>query len=159
MVSAFNSLRDRVTSVWNGIKTAITHPIETAVSFVKGAIDKLKGFFSGLKFELPHIKLPHFSITGSLSLVPPSVPKISIDWYKNGGIFTNPTVFSGVGVGEAGAEAVLPLKKLWDEMDKRFDSGVVINVNAAPGMDVNALALEVERRLVSMQKRRREAWV
>lgn len=155
-----NAVLTTVTNVWNGIKNAITNPIQTAVDFVKKAIEKIKGFFSGLKIELPHIKLPHFKLNGSFSLVPPSVPKISIDWYKNGGIFTNPTIFptSGVGVGEAGAEAVLPLKKLWEEMDKRFDSGVVINVNAPQGMDVNALALEIERRLIASQKRRREAW-
>ena len=161
IVSIFNSIKNTVVTVWNAVKKAITDPIGTAVTFVKNAIDKIKGFFSGLKIELPHIKLPHFSLQGSFSLVPPSVPKISIDWYKNGGIFTNPTIFptSGIGVGEAGAEAVLPLKKLWDEMDKRFNSGVTINVNASPGMDVNALALEVERRIISLEKRRREAWV
>ena len=159
IVTIFNSIKNTVVTVWNAVKKAITDPIGTAVAFVKNAIDKIKGFFSGLKIELPHIKLPHFSLQGSFSLVPPSVPKISIDWYKNGGIFTNPTIFQGVGVGEAGAEAVLPLKKLWEEMDKRFNSGVTINVNASPGMDVNALALEVERRLISLEKRRREAWV
>ena len=159
VVNTFNNIKDRVVSVWNAIKTAITTPIQSAVTFVKNAIDKIKGFFSGLKIELPHIKLPHFKLEGSFSLVPPSIPKISVDWYKNGGIFTSPTVFQGVGVGEAGAEAVLPLKKLWDEMDKRFNSGVTINVNASPGMDVNALALEVERRLITLEKRRREAWV
>jgi len=156
-----NAISTTVANVWNGIKRAITDPIGTAVDFVKKAIEKIKGFFSGLKLELPHIKLPHFKLSGSFSLAPPSVPKLSIDWYKNGGIFTNPTIFpaSGIGVGEAGAEAVLPLKKLWEEMDKRFDSGVVINVNAPQGMDVNALALEIERRLIASQKRRREAWV
>lgn len=156
-----NAIATTVTDTFAKIKYAITHPIETAVAFVKNALDKIKSFFSGLTLELPHIKLPHFSLQGSFSLIPPSVPKISIDWYKNGGIFTNPTIFpsSGIGVGEAGAEAVLPLKKLWDEMDKRFNSGVTINVNASPGMDVNALALEVERRLISLEKRRREAWV
>lgn len=161
IVTAFNNIKNTVTTTWNNIKNAIITPIQSAVAFVKNAIDKIKGFFSGLKIELPHIKLPHFSLQGSFSLIPPSVPKISIDWYKNGGIFTNPTIFptSGIGVGEAGAEAVLPLKKLWDEMDKRFNSGVTINVNASPGMDVNALALEVERRLISLEKRRREAWV
>lgn len=154
-----NAISTTVTNVWNGIKNAITNPIQTAVDFVKKAIDKIKGFFSGLKIELPHIKLPHFKLSGSFSLAPPSVPKLSIDWYKNGGIFTQPTIFpNGVGVGEAGAEAVLPLKKLWEEMDKRFDSSVVINVNAPQGMDVNALALEIERRLIASQKRRREAW-
>ena len=145
---------------WNGIKKAITDPIGTAVSFVQTAIEKIKGFFSGLTLELPHIKLPHFRLEGSFSLVPPSIPKISVDWYKNGAIFTKPTVFpNGVGVGDAiGGEAVLPLKKLWDEMDKRFDSGITINVNASPGMDVNELASLVEAKLISAQKRRRLAW-
>ena len=156
----FSAISSTVSSVWNGIKSAITDPIGTAVDFVKNAIDKIKGFFSGLKIELPHIKLPHFKLDGSFSLVPPSVPKISVDWYKNGGIFTSPTVFSGVGVGEAGAEAVLPLKKLWDEMDKRFNSGnVTINVNATPSMDVNELADAVQRRIIELENRRKYAWL
>lgn len=158
IVNIFNNIKNTVTTVWNNIKTAITTPIQSAVDFIRNAINKIKGFFSGLKIELPHIKLPHFKLTGSLSIVPPSVPKLSIDWYKNGGIFTNPTVFQGVGVGEAGAEAVLPLKKLWDEMDKRFNSGVVINVTASPGMDVNELAKEIERRLINSTKRQNYAW-
>ena len=161
IANAFNSIKNTVVTVWNNIKTAIVTPIQAAVDFIKKAIDKIKGFFSGLKIELPHIKLPHFKLTGSLSIVPPSVPKLSIDWYKNGGIFTSPTIFpsSGIGVGDAiGGEAVLPLRKLWEEMDKRFNSGVTINVNAAPGMDVNELALEVERRIIALEKRRRNAW-
>lgn len=161
VASIFNSIKSTTTTVWNGIKFAITHPIETAVAFVKTAVDKIKGFFSGLKIELPHIKLPHFNLTGSFSLVPPSVPKLSIDWYKNGGIFTQPTIFpSGVGVGEAGAEAVLPLKKLWEEMDTRFSGGtnITINVQATPGMDVNELAKEIERRLINTTKRQNYAW-
>ena len=161
VTSIFNSIKSTATTVWNGISFAITHPIETAVAFVKTAVDKIKGFFSGLKIELPHIKLPHFNLTGSFSLAPPSVPKLSIDWYKNGGIFTQPTIFpSGVGVGEAGAEAVLPLKKLWEEMDARFSGGtnITINVQPTPGMDVNELAKEIERRLITLTKRQNYAW-
>lgn len=160
LTNIFNTIKSTVTTVWNGIKFAITHPIETAVAFVKTALDKIKGFFSGLRLELPHIKLPHFKLTGSFSIVPPKVPKLSIDWYKNGGIFTSPTVFSGVGVGEAGAEAVLPLKKLWEEMDERFSGGtnITINVNAPQGMDVNELAKEIERRLINQTKRQKYAW-
>lgn len=157
-VGTFNAIKSTAVSVWNGIKSAITNPIQTAVDFISNAIAKIKGFFSGLTLSLPHIALPHFSLTGSFSLVPPSVPHLSVDWYKNGGIFTSPTIFSGVGVGEAGAEAVLPLKKLWEEMDKRYNSGITINVNASPGMDVNELASVVEARLIAMQKRRKYAW-
>jgi len=158
--SIFNNIKNVATSVWNGVKFAITHPIETAVAFVRSALDKIKGFFSGLKLQLPHIKLPHFSISGKLSLAPPSVPHLNIDWYKNGGIFTQPTIFGGVGVGEAGAEAVLPLKKLWEEMDERFSGGtnITINVNAPQGMDVNELAKEIERRLINKTKRQKYAW-
>lgn len=160
VTSIFNGIKSTAVSVWNGIKDAIQNPINTAVTFVKNAIDKIKGFFSGLKLELPHIKLPHFSISGKLSLAPPSVPHLNIDWYKNGGIFTSPTVFSGVGVGDAGAEAVLPLKKLWEEMDERFSGGtnITINVNAPQGMDVNELAKEIERRLINQTKRQKYTW-
>lgn len=159
VVGAFETIKTTASTVWEGIKSAITDPIQTAVDFVSGAIDRIRGFFSGLSLELPHIKLPHFSLTGSFSIVPPSVPHLSVDWWKSGGIFTKPTLLGGMnGVGEAGAEAVLPLKKLWDEMDKRFESGPTINVYGTPGMDVNELAAVVEARLIASQKRRKLAW-
>ena len=156
----FDTIRTIAVGAWTGIKYAITHPIDAAVLAVKLAISKIKGFFSGLHLQLPHIKLPHFKLSGKLSLAPPSVPKLSIDWYKNGGIFTNPTIFGGVGVGEAGAEAVLPLKKLWEEMDKRFvpQDNIVINVYGSQNMNVNQLAEEVQRRLVQLQKQKAKAF-
>lgn len=114
--SVFNSVKSTVTTVWNNIKNAIIKPIETAKSKIKGIVDSIKGFFSNMKISLPNIKLPHIKITGKLSLNPPEVPKLSIEWYKDGAIFTKPTIFptaSGFkGVGEAGAEAVLPIDKL-----------------------------------------------
>lgn len=160
VIGAFETIKSTASTVWEGIKTAITNPIQSAVDFISGAIDRIKGFFSGLSLELPYIKLPHFSLQGSFSLMPPSVPKISIDWWKTGGIFTKPTLLGGMnGVGEAGAEAVLPLKKLWEEMDKRFSQdGITINVYGTQGMDVNELAAAVEARLIATQKRRRLAW-
>lgn len=159
-IGTFETIKAKASTIWNGIKNAITNPIQTAVDFVKGAIEKIKGFFGGLSLELPHIKLPHFKLDGDFSIVPPSVPKISVDWYKNGGIFTRPTVFpNGVGVGDAvGGEAVLPLKKLWEEMDKRFTSGPVINVYGAQGQDVNALADIVVSKLIAAEKNKRLAW-
>lgn len=159
-IGTFETIKAKASTIWNGIKNAITNPIQTAVDFVKGAIGKIKGFFGGLSLELPHIKLPHFKLDGNFSIVPPSVPKISVDWYKNGGIFTRPTVFpNGVGVGDAvGGEAVLPLKKLWEEMDKRFTSGPVINVYGAQGQDVNALADIVVSKLIAAEKNKRLAW-
>ena len=127
VTSIFNGIKSTATSVWNGIKDAIIKPVEAAKNAVKGIIDKITGFFSGMKLELPKIKLPHFKISGKLSLSPPSVPHLSIDWYKEGGILTKPTVFGMNGSslmagGEAGKEAVLPLKGFYDQLEHILSS-------------------------------------
>ncbi len=127
ITSIFNGIKSTATSVWNGIKDAIIKPVEAAKNAVKGIIDKITGFFSGMKLELPKIKLPHFKISGKLSLSPPSVPHLSIDWYKEGGILTKPTVFGMNGSslmagGEAGKEAVLPLKGFYDQLEHILSS-------------------------------------
>lgn len=120
--SVFNGIKSTATSVWNGIKNAITTPIEAAKNKVKGVVDAIKGFFSGMKISLPHIKLPHFKVTGKLSISPPSVPRLSIDWYKEGGIMAKPTIFGMNGSslmagGEAGKEAILPLKGFYEQLE------------------------------------------
>ena len=123
VTSVFNGIKSTATTVWNGIKTAIVTPIEAAKNTIKGIVDKISGFFSGMKLELPHIKLPHFKISGKLSLSPPSVPHLSIDWYKEGGIMTKPTIFGMNGSslmagGEAGKEAILPLRGFYNQLEQ-----------------------------------------
>ena len=113
--------------MWNGIKTAIITPIEAARDKIRSALDAVSGFFSGLKLQLPHIKLPHFRVSGTLSISPPSVPHLSIDWYKEGGIMTKPTVFGMNGSalmagGEAGSEAILPLSGFYKQLEAMLDS-------------------------------------
>lgn len=157
---AFNRLKGSVSATWNAIKNAITNPIQTAVGLVRAAINKIKGIINGAHFSLPHIKLPHFSVSGKLSLNPPSVPHLSVSWYKTGGIFDEPTI---AGIGEAGPEAVVPLDQLWKKLDAIAAAagggeGVTINVYAAPGMDINQLAAAVEERLVRLEKQRVKAW-
>ena len=103
-------------SVWRDIKSAIENPIEAAKQTVKNVIDSIKNFFSNLRIpeiKIPHIKMPHFSLQGSFSLDPPSVPRLAVDWYAKGGIFNQPSI---IGVGEAGQEAVLPIDRLDDLM-------------------------------------------
>ena len=120
--SLFNGIKSTATSVWNGIKTAIVTPIEAARDKIRSALNAVSGFFSGLKLQLPHIKLPHFRVSGTLSISPPSVPHLSIDWYKEGGIMTKPTVFGMNGSalmagGEAGSEAILPLSGFYKQLE------------------------------------------
>lgn len=127
VTNIFNGIKSTATSVWNGIKTAITTPIEAAKNKVKSVVDAIKGFFSGMKISLPHIKLPHFKVTGKLSIAPPSVPHLSIDWYKEGGIMTSPTIFGMNGSslmagGEAGAEAILPLAGFYKQLEAMISS-------------------------------------
>ena len=105
--SVFNAAKDTVSSVWNSIKSAIETPIQNARDTVRKVIDSIKGFFN-FSWSLPHLKLPHLSISGSFSIAPPSVPHFGIDWYAKGGVFNGPSV---IGVGEAGPEGVVPFNE------------------------------------------------
>ena len=156
--SKIEALKDSVKAKFDAIKEKMLSPIETAKEKIKSAIDKIKSIISGAKLQLPHFKLPHFKIDGGE--LPWGIggqgkaPSISVDWYKEGGIFNRPSL---IGVGEAGAEAVLPIEKLKDWMQE-MNGGITINVYASEGMNVNELAIEIERRLAMMQKRRAGAW-
>lgn len=138
--SAFNGVKSTASSVWNSIKSTISSTINSAKNTVKSAIDKIKGFFN-FSWSLPKLKLPHFSIKGSFSLNPPSVPKLSVSWYKDGGIFTKPTIFATPtgykGVGEAGAEAVLPIDRL-----EGYISGAIEKAQNVVNLQVLANAIE-----------------
>lgn len=138
--SAFNGVKSTASSVWNGIKDSISNAINGARDAVSRAVDKLKSIMN-FSWSLPKLKLPHISISGSFSLSPPSVPKFSISWYKDGGIFTKPTIFNtpyGLkGVGEAGAEAVLPIDRL-----EGYISGAIEKAQNVVNFDTLAAAIE-----------------
>lgn len=120
--NGFNAAKTTVTNVFNSIKTGISNALNAAKTTVSTAIDKIKGFFN-FSWSLPKLKMPHFSITGSFSLNPPSVPKLSISWYKkamnNGMILDSATIFGYdqktgkfLGGGEAGSETVVGTNNL-----------------------------------------------
>ena len=97
-------------------------------------LGKIKGAFN-FKWSLPHLNLPHISVRGGVAPFgiggKGSLPSFSIQWYKSGGIMTNPTVFGINGNslmvgGEAGDEAILPLAEFYNKLnsilDKKLDA-------------------------------------
>lgn len=64
---------------------AISVAIEDFADKLRNMWYNFKDWWDNLGLSFPHIKMPHFNIDGELSLVPPQVPKISVDWYANGG--------------------------------------------------------------------------
>lgn len=113
--SKLESAKNTVSNILNAIKDKFSSIFESAKNIVSNAIEKIKGFFN-FKWELPKIKLPHFSITGKFSLNPPQIPIFSVEWYKLGGVFDEPTLFGYGdgkigGLGEDGAEAIVPLER------------------------------------------------
>ena len=158
VVATFNNFKTQVTTTFNNIKTAIVTPIQTAINTVKGIIDRIKGWFPiSIGKIFSNIKLPHFKLSGSFSLTKMTVPKLSVDWYAQGGIFNSPTI---AGIGEIpGGEAVVPLNKFWDKLDnlKAGETNIVININGAD-RDPREIAEEVKRVLIMETNQRRLAW-
>lgn len=157
-----SALWGKVTAAANGIKNRFMQPINAMKDKVKSAIDKIKGYFPfHIGKVMSGIKLPHFSISGKFSINPPSTPKVSVSWYKRGGIIDGATVFGGIGMGEAGPEAILPLDPFWKKLDQiatgTNSTNVVININGA-NKDPKAIAAEVKRELIKETNQRRLAW-
>lgn len=169
---AYNTVKNKMEDIRKSFEDKLT----AAREFVSGAIDKIKGFFD-FSWELPKLKMPHFSITGKFSLSPPSIPKITVDWYKRAYsdpvMFTQPTVLgtsSGVkGFGDgSGGEIVIGQSMMYamirdavqdaqsGETNTYGDINVI--VNGAPGQDVNELAELVADKINNTVLQRRRAW-
>ncbi len=132
----FESVKATAIEKFNALKEGLSKPVEAAKELISSGIEKIKGLFN-FTWSFPKLKLPHFSVSGSFSLDPPSVPHLGIDWYANGGIMTKPTMFGMNGSnamvgGEAGPEAILPLDGLYTRLREIVRDEIGLNGNSKP---------------------------
>ena len=173
--SGFNAAKNTVSNIFSSIKTSISNAMNNAKNAVSNAITAIKSKFN-FSWSLPHLKMPHLSISGRFSINPPSVPHFSISWYKkameNGMILNSPTIFGMQGNtllagGEAGSETVVGTQSLMEMIRNAVASmaggttinygGVNINVYAKENQDIRALADEIEYRINNNVMRRKAA--
>lgn len=130
IVSPIQGAYNSVSNTFNNIKNTITNKINGARDAVRNAINRIRSFFN-FSWSLPHLKLPHISISGSFSLKPPSVPHFGISWYAKamdaGMILNGPTIFGMDGNnllagGEAGPEAVVGVQSLMSMISEAVDT-------------------------------------
>lgn len=165
-IRGIRSVISVVRSIFNSVKTAITTPVDKAKTLIKNAIDKIKGFFK-FKINAPHVPLPKFSISPSGwkigDLLKGSIPHLSVKWNAEGFIVDNPRLI-GIGAGEAGAEALVPLDPFWAKMDEisnnKEESGNKYEINVYPreGQDSKQIAEEVYKLIVNKTKKESLAW-
>ena len=130
--SPLNGIKNSVTNAFNSVRNTISNVINNAKSIVSGGLNAIRGYFSGLSLKFPHIKLPHFSISGGFSINPPSVPHFSVSWYKRAMagayLLDSPTLFgtaNGIaGGGEAGNEYIVGQNSLAATVRAEVDTAI-----------------------------------
>lgn len=144
----FPGLGTKVNGVFEGIKSGITDKLTNAWNTISWIPNQISSSFSGIRISLPHINLPHFSVSWRDIGGIVDLPSISVSWYAKGGYFDRPSI---IGVGEAGGEHVTPDKKLRASVEDavsrafdRWDGGgarpvsVAVTVNASVSDKIDA---------------------
>ena len=147
----FQSLPDKIRNAVSSVKEILTSPFRAAWEFIQSIPGKIAGIFSGLHIELPHIKLPHFKVENwsinPADWVSNGPPRLAIDWYKSGGVFSSPAI---IGVGEAGSERVQPLTgSVADAYDRKLARYVAESLTFE--IDYARLGAEVARAMNGMK--------
>ena len=131
---AWEGIKSILSGIWENLKIILGGPIDWIVEKVSGigetltapfrkAAEAIGNAWEGIKSKF---KLPHFKVNGSLDptdWMDKGMPSIGVDWYYKGGIFTNPTILGGIGVGDkykgqgSNAEAVVPLDQMYSNIN------------------------------------------
>ena len=152
--AGFQQLDNATGGKLSEIKNKFTSAFDSIKQAVSNAINYIRGLFSG-EISFPHIRMPHFSISGNFSLNPPSVPHFNVEWYKKA--MTDPFMLNGatifgamggklLGGGEAGSEMIVGTNKLMEMIAQAKGGETLItntfNIDAA-GKDPQELAQEI----------------
>ena len=149
IASTFEEAKSAALTTWEDLKSGIQEKISAARDFIHEAIKRIKSFFD-FEWHLPHLALPHFSISGSFSLNPPSVPHFSVDWYKKAYeqpyLFTSPTVVGNKGFGDGvGGEMVYGKNALMSDIREATNGGAVNEIlTILRGMVGGKIPLNIE---------------
>lgn len=147
-----NALRNKFVNIGTALGNAVSGAIKGGVNKVIARVESIIN---------SAIALINSAITLANKLPGVNVGKVNalhLPRLAEGGVLRHA---QAVIAGEAGPEAIIPLDKLFRQMDKMaatINGGTVINVYGAAGQSVNELAAEIERRLIESQKRRSAAW-
>ena len=137
--SIWNGIKSTVASVWQSIKNAMINPVNSARDKISGILRKIKGYFPlNIGKVFSNLRLPKITVNSGKAPYgiggKGSLPKFDIKWNAEGGIFDAASII-GYGVGEKGAEAIVPLDRFWKQLDAMAKS-IIDGVAAlrAPGI-------------------------
>ena len=123
---AFGNVKNTVMTIFENIKNGIVEKITAAVDTVKNVFTKISDTVSSVWDKIKSLlKAPKIVQTGTVTVmgVDTPIPKFGLDWNAKGGIMTRPTAFGYANGkvqmgGEAGAEAILPLRTFWNNLSQ-----------------------------------------
>ena len=154
----FASLWDRIkstfvqfaTSIGDAISGAVKSAINGVISYIESTINKAIRLINGAIGLINNLPGVSIGTIGEINL-----PRLA----KGGVLYGARPVIAG---DVRGGEAIIPLEKLFKQMDRMAETinggNTVINVYPSSSMDINALAREIERRIIAAQNARRVAW-
>lgn len=125
--SAWDGVVQTLGGVWSGITTVIKAPLNAVIGLINKAISAMNKISVTIPDWVPAVGGKSFGV---------NLP--SINYLENGGILTQPTMLNANTMAgeknkgrQAQAEAVIPLDRLFKEMDRLYGQGkeIVLNID------------------------------